>query len=211
MTEEKGMTTEKPILFSTEMVQALLEGRKTQTRRMLPDWCNQYSKAELVSDPELCDPKALEFNEIKPKQFYGLYACFDEGEEHFKCKYCKGGTLWVRETWNWDYKKYPERDEKFYFYKATTGDDFLASGEKWKPSIFMPKEACRLRLEITDVRVERLQDISEYDAMCEGDPRQGLIASENTHIDWFQTLWQKINGNWEENPWVWVLTFTRIY
>ena len=88
----------KPILFSTDMVKAISYGTKTQTRRLMPEWCNDYGCVEIITDPELCDPKAAEWNEIKPKQCYCLYACFDKGEEHLKCKYDVGNILWVRET-----------------------------------------------------------------------------------------------------------------
>lgn len=224
----------KPILFSTEMVQAINAGRKTQTRRLLPDWCNAYSSVEMVRDPELCDPKAFERNEIKIKQCHGLYACLGKGEEHFKCKYDIGNILWVRETWQ-KVESYPEPDcFGKYLYKAN-GD----TPDTWKPSIFMPKEACRLFLQVTDIWAERLQDITKEDAIAEG--IAPLFSHEEIHglnyhaeldlkpmpfknylypkiepysgydkaIDSYKSLWKKINSveSWNKNPFVWVITF----
>ncbi len=170
MTEEKGMTTEKPILFSTPMVQAILEGRKTQTRRII--------KSDLLAT---------------------------------KDKYKVGQTLWVRETWNTLAEFVVKPD-----YRVMGKDEFVYKADndridKWKPSIFMPKEACRLRLKITEVRVERLQDITWQDIEKEGIVVPAIEPLSPTHKELFESLWQKINGNWEENPFVWVLTFTRIY
>jgi len=215
----------KPILFSTDMVNAIIAGKKTQTRRLLPEWCTEFSCVGIVRDPELCDQKAAEWNEIKPKQCYGLYACFDKGEEHFKCKYDVGNILWVRETWR-------KNDVPTGFPYHHYADDTIYTdrdNEKWKPSIFMPKEACRLFLEVTDIRAERLQDITEEDAIQEGielidDGNSygyklygdhsicdmlGRKALTGTEIESYQTLWQKINGveSWEINPYVWVITF----
>jgi hypothetical protein len=162
---------ERPILFSGEMVRAILEGRKTQTRRV-----------------------------IKPQL-----------RINYKCPYGQpGDRLWVRETWQC-FK--PNTEEiinpntvniRALAYRAT--NEWRG---KWRPSIHMPRWASRITLEITAVRVERLQDIGEVDAMREGDP-----TCENTHIDWFRALWDSINAkrgySWESNPWVWVVEFQRI-
>lgn len=205
----------KPILFSTPMVQAILEGRKTMTRRMLPEWCSEFGSAEIVLNPELCDKKALEYNEIKPKQYYGTFACFDNGEEHLKCKYEVGDILWVRETW-----RPIEQDfgKPRYEYRATKKINIT---DKWKPSIFMPKEACRIFLKVKSIRVERLHDISESDAISEGiEPIKMFTSTRQTYKNYedvgynellpihsFQSLWQSINENWDENPFVWVIEF----
>ena len=211
----------KPILFSTPMVQALLNGTKRQTRRLMPEWCNDYSEVELVRDPELCDPKAAEWNEIKPKQFKGLFACFDKGEEHLKCKYDIGDILWVRETWNCISHLNPTNTEFEYYYKADEGNEF----QRWKPSIFMPKEACRLFLEVTEIRPQKLQRITPEDAQAEGIEHLGgdiwkdymnkkvfpefMYGSTLTRTQSFQSLWEKINGveSWESNPFVWAYSF----
>lgn len=206
---------EHPILFSTPMVQAILEGRKTQTRRIIkpqPEhkqvhfhwrklqydgehrmWCwNDLIMDNIVDFPHNEDRKAL-----ASRSPYGQV----------------GDILWVRETWadcvlNWE----PRVDG--YDYKADDPD--WASGHvKWRPSIFMPKDACRLFLEITNIRVERLQEISEEDAIAEGAPHdrylgRGVIGG--SHREGFIHLWESINGeqSWQSNPWVWVISFKQI-
>lgn len=190
----------RPILFSTEMVHALLAGRKTQTRRIV--------KPQPPA-PE-CSYSAL----LK------------------KCPYGQpGDLLWVRETWAWDGQTSFTDLQAIgnFWYKA---DDTGYSPAKWKPSIFMPKEAARIFLRITDVRVERLQDISEEDAKAEGaQPSshrcggfgyyeaggdvhececQGFIENSPA-IEGYKWLWESINGagSWGANPWVWVISFER--
>jgi len=187
---------EFPILFSTPMVQAILAGNKTQTRRIIrpqPD------------DSGLWNGTVDETGESK----------------EFKCRFGKIGTiLWVRETWNYD----PHKNVT-YIYKAQ-GEN---QSEKWKPSIFMPKEACRIRLEITDIRVERLQNISEEDAMAEGvgygfqmnaeypdyeHIKNGIcILTQDTAEMSFASLWDSINfkrASWKSNPWVWKIEFKKL-
>jgi len=168
-----------PILFSTTMVQAILNGSKTMTRRVVKNFAATY-----------------------------------------ECPYGQiGDVLWVRET-----HQYTDASLNFqpgYVYKATDPDWETMEGWKWNPSIHMPKAACRLWLKVTNVRVERLQDISEEDAIAEGIERinpEGLLAFKSYAVDYpatvfpyvsFQTLWHKINGreSWEANPWVWVIEF----
>lgn len=188
---------ERPIIFSTEMVQAILEGRKTQTRRVIKPQ-NDFHGTMVNS---------LGYSESK---LY-TWAAFGNKEDpcFVKCPYGKkGDLLWVKETFG----ICPDYNQSRY--KADKGVDRAAVGGKWKPSIFMPKKYCRLWLGVIDIRVERLQDISEYDAMCEGDPTQGLIASENIHVDWFKYLWDSINKErgygWDVNPWMWVIEFRRM-
>lgn len=209
----------KPILFNTEMVQAILEKRKTQTRR--------------VVKPQP-DDGGLHNHTVFPMSIQSTLegwwgTVFETGESRrFSPPHgYPGEILWVREAWNWDWKDYPERTEKWFYYRATTPDSFLGSGEHWKPSIHMPFEACRLFLKVTNVRIERLQDITPEDCFKEGiQPihREGnsldqfykrFIPAENGATTTtkpktsFRTLWQKINGvkSWELNPWVWVYDF----
>jgi hypothetical protein len=190
-----------PILYQTEMVKAILEGKKTKTRRsvkMPPDRIWSHSN-----------------------RFYG------ESGREYKCPYGKvGDVLWVRETWQ---HVNIENDFKDFVYKASGGLDWEMSNEdwKWKPSIFMPKSACRIFLDITDVKVERLQDISEEDAIKEGiqkhiggyktnyrqpSAKSYLDGYSFTAQEEFKTLWYKINGpdSWNQNPFVWVISFKRI-
>lgn len=187
MTDTKRVK-ERPILFSGEMVRAILEGGKTQTRRILKqkaiDWL-----------PTLSDIS------IAGKESTGL------------CHYgYTGERLWVRETWMID----PGAERKLH-YKADI--PFAEEGYNWRPSIHMPRAASRLLLEITDVRVERLQDISRADAKAEGATKAYLNKEgyyteheEGTYKEGFAALWQSINGkeSWEANPWVWVIEFKRI-
>jgi hypothetical protein len=212
---------ERPILFSTPMVQAILDGRKSQTRRIvkIPDLIKEPDRYYYLGNSNDLDipRKAIPYDE----RVYHAWRLNNNNMpmwvEH--CPYGKvGDRLWVRETWT----KTMVRDEEgwFFVYKAD-GDDWAAP---WKPSIFMPKEASRIKLEITNIRVERVQDISEDDAIAEGiqtlcDPKISKTGSgerfynENDYpTDHYESLWESINGkgSWDLNPWVWVISFRRI-
>lgn len=168
------MAKERPILFSTPMVQAILQGRKTQTRRVVKEpfqgWMNKAQNPDWwVEIPEQCP--------------YGQ----------------PGDVLWVRESFSKIY-------ENGFEYKAGFTDEPI----KWKPSIHMPKAAARIWLRITDVRVERLLAISQYDAIAEGVPNYtNDDGSKLLPADSFLVLWHSIHGKGsvEANPWVWVLSF----
>ena len=204
----------KPILFSTEMVQAILAGRKTQTRRIVKP-----------------QPNYFPYTDSKEGHEKTLKNYIDEGLKNgaIKGKYHIGDILWVRETFC-DVSHNLE-NENCFLYKA----DFLGTTSelvKWKPSLFMPKEAARIFLKVTNIRCERLQDISEEDAITEGIAVSSKVGSDghyyykdyNDTTDWpevgwmhastsFETLWQSINAKkhpWESNPWVWVYEFERI-
>jgi len=188
---------ERPILFSTPMVQAILEGRKTMTRRVIkpqPEydgfWWNHpgnrpKAKKNTGAISSTCKPDYLWTN---------------------LCKYSVGDVLWVRETWHPKRHNMPTGFP--YEYKATAELDGTPTNEKWKPSIFMPRKACRLFLEITNIRVERLQEITENDAISEGIIHNSI---NDPKIE-FQWLWQFINGkeSWELNPYVWVIEFNKL-
>jgi hypothetical protein len=189
---------ERPILFSTEMVSAIFEGRKTQTRRVV----KQFLPIRLDK----------EGNYAHTDKFVGTYQAAMN-----KCPYGQvGDRLWVRETFaeitgghGWWYKS-----ESSHLLKL-----------KWKPSIFMPREASRITLEITGIRIEKLNGITELDAISEGVDRIKPVgdymffdyqATEKESPSWFdnafesfRSLWYKINGrqSWESNPYVWVITF----
>lgn len=174
----------KPILFSTPMVQAILAGQKTQTRRVV----KPQPKAEKFSAIVRCDDFSLaRFWSRRP------YPRIDD----VRARFIPGDILWVRETFRPKSHGMPIGDP--YEYRATALEDGNPTDEPWKPSIFMPKKACRLFLKVADVRVERLQSISEADAKAEG------VDS----VDAFFALWQKINGteSLAANPWVWVCEF----
>jgi hypothetical protein len=190
---------EIPILFSTPMVQAILEGRKTMTRRV-------------VKQP--LDNRGVRTTNVPFEDWHG---------NEIKCPYGQvGDTLWVRETFKWS-TAIPTQA----IYKADyTEQELKEHPVKWKPCLFMPREACRIFLKITNIRVERLQDISVQDAINEGienikegDPYGFKIYSNGniqgstggTHIS-FASLWQSINGeqSWNNNPWVWVVEFEKV-
>jgi hypothetical protein len=175
------MPSIRPIVFSTPMVKAILSGHKKQTRRIV-----KPPFAGWITDENL---KTEWANALKEKCPYGM----------------AGDILWVRETWQYvEFGREPE--EQGYVYKASNnGKDWQDNDTewKWKPSIFMPKAACRLFLKITGIRVERLQDISDEDAAAEG------VSIHPSARMAFASLWDKINGknNWNSNPFVWVISF----
>lgn len=172
---------ERPILFSGEMVRAILEGRKTQTRRVIRD--NLLSRFDDLNLDSYSDRNPSYETEC------GQLVLMTD-----LCPYGQvGDRLWVRETWAYC----PYRD--CFFYRA---DNFSEDKFKWKPSIHMIRAASRITLEITGVRVERLQDISEEDAIAEGMNPELPRAK-------FRFLWESINGkgSWNLNPWVWVIEF----
>lgn len=171
---------ERPILFQADMVRAILEGRKTQTRRVM-----------------------------NPQIVSGHYKNYWKGATigDSPCPYGQpGDRLWVRET----FFPMPHLNAKSYF-RAT---DPLV-GVKWKPSIFMPRWASRITLEIVSVRVERLQEIAEEDAIKEGvaiKPDAEIaarVAGDTAGRMEYWSLWERINGkgSWDENPWVFVIEF----
>lgn len=183
----------KPILFNTEMVRAILDGRKTMTRRVIKDKdiTNNFDidvdgSAYAYINPETgdsCPPTAI-------------------------AKYQVGDILWVRETWSKD-----ENGEYVYRanYGTTEDDSFPPSMFKWKPSIHMPREAARIFLKVTNVKVERLQDITEEDALKEGAKAYGPNNCSGTSARIaFAELWDGVYNNWRENPWVFVYEFERV-
>lgn len=194
---------ERPILFSGVMVRAILEGRKTQTRRIIPFSTNLLTADSLFKNP----------NKIKWTDGFGFTSNGSVmNVREVACRYGKpGDRLWVRETF--------KTSTRGWVYKATSQHDHSNDLLPWKPSIFMPRHASRITLKITNIRVERLNDISEEDAKAEGvcDIPKLLSAEENDFvgidknlfIERYRKLWQSINGSgsWEKNPWVWVVEF----
>lgn len=192
---------EKPILFSTPMVNAIIERRKTQTRRVIKP------------QPNLVNLKNFGYSAFTPEKHISLRGEIIDlgyGEVFIKEKYKKGDILWVRETWALPVDR--DGNDAGYQYKADyDGSEWW----KWKPSIFMPKEACRIWLEVINIEPQRLHDISEEDAMAEGislpnyaeQAIKDIKQPEPSEI--FKQLWIKINGekSWFENPWVWKIEF----
>lgn len=242
---------ERPILFSGEMVRAILNGRKTQTRRVVKPQPEYHVDAGIMETyPRVCGPEWFEpvvidrHGEEQPgEEVFGIYS--EDGEYGCKCPYPPGTRLWVRETWLeldkehwWDSSQPKEATyltgehwgerKNGIAYRASTdteGDDIRREyGYKWRPSIFMPRWASRITLEVTEVRVEKLNSISEEDARAEGIVTKWLQRGKdgelsewcdrygNTAIKLFRELWDSINGKkhpWESNPWVWAYTFKR--
>ena len=194
---------ERPILFNGEMVRAILEGKKTQTRRIVATrGVDPYTK--------------------------GIHRRSDIQPDVRDCYIKEGDLLWVRETFSWIGSGFSVRDLEFlrsvdppnFIYKA----DGVES-EKWSPSIHMPRWASRITLKVTSVRVERLNDISDADAKAEGvktsNPCGGCGEDRwgncigcrhpwgDSPASTFQSLWQSVYGkdSWSANPWVWVIEF----
>lgn len=214
---------EKPIIFSAPMVRAILEGRKTQTRRIV--WSKRTDYAEITEN---------EAGELWP------WRETEDGEDFwYPCPYGQpGNRIWVKESFSPIYPQdttYNGGQPIEYDYAATYKDggrlgDSIGIKKAWKSSRYMPRRASRITLEITAVRVERLQNISGVDAIAEGIDRIGGAASccpwRNYRIGEtgemslhcstprrsYMTLWEQINGSgsWDKNPWVWVIEFRKV-
>lgn len=206
----------KPILFNTEMVRAILDGKKTCTRRIVKG--------------AIPDDAMWGYTMFTPKSCIscrGVYA--DEyGEKFFRLPYQQGDILYVRETWCRygkldDFDHVIEGTEKYYyladgenptpyncFLVQRNGYDEYKDTPVWHPSIHMPKEAARIWLKVTDVRVERLQDMTDDDAEAEG-----CFDYTSTALG-FPDVWDSTikksdldRYGWDANPWVWVIEFER--
>ena len=194
----------KPILFNTEMVRAILEGRKSCTRRLVkpqPDEKHTYPLG-FVTDS----------TEKKEVGCFGFAANEYGGSIQYvkpPYRYAPGDILYVRETW----KKAPNG---YYYYEDWQRND-IADVTKWKPSIHMPKEAARIWLKVTDVRVERLQEITSEQIGKEGvevEYPHVLNGEEKRYA--FSALWNSTvkksdldRYGWNANPYVWVIEFER--
>lgn len=210
--------TDRPILFSAPMVRAILDGSKTQTRRIVKP-VKGFESCDICRPDFMTDPDKVWWHGTETERVGVAQSC-PYGQI--------GDRLWVREAFH-------DRGDNNIAYRAT--QTIRISGKmveiplrepdnanRWKPSIYMPRWASRITLEITDVRVERLQDISEDDAQAEGIERVGGRYSCEPWKNYmegrycsapsrsFQTLWQSINGpeSWDANPWVWVIWFKRV-
>lgn len=207
---------EKPILFNTEMVKAILDDRKTQTRRVLKV---QPSKEGMT----LCTLMSTTDRDIRKHEGKNHWQTLssdklevlDSDNVFFNCPYGKvGDRLWVRET----FCVCPTRLSYKADHKILDCPD-----NKWKPSIYMPKKYSRIKLEITDIRVERVQEIKIDDSIAEGipEPREekyfgcdSLIGRHKELYFRFVDLWDSINKKrgygWDKNPWVFVICFKKI-
>ena len=224
--------TIKPILFNTEMVRAILDGRKSCTRRivkpqqfigMLPDKCKNGAPEEFLKEKKLmfkpyCDMTDIELINTA-----------------YKAPYQSGDILYVRETWAWcpcwdcglnveetgcgyeEERRYNNEKKEYgcYIYRASCADNEYPSADTWHPSIHMPKEAARIWLKVTNVRVERLQEMWASDVS-----KEGIYFTKPTTADEmlmaFAKLWNSTIKKsdldchgWDANPWVWVIEFER--
>jgi hypothetical protein len=197
---------ERPILFAGSMVQALLAGAKTQTRRVVkPQPHDSVDDHIGAIEVGTYHPTVVRRGQEEPGPAeFGAYSV--DGRNTWRCPYGQpGDRLWVRETF-----RGPLNDGSFG-YRATHDGMFTWESYTWKPSIHMPRAAGRITLEVTGVRVERLQDISRGDAMAEGCPFPNMRVGADPR-KWYEALWGAINGadSWDANPWVWVVEFKRI-
>jgi len=197
---------ERPILFSGHMVRAILNGQKTVTRREIkPSMRSADSNFELHQQEDESWRPMHTFDE----------SCMDaKGTEHpIACPYGQpGDRLWVREAWA-QINVAQAPGENWVVYREC--DNRTDYGGPWKPSIHMRRRDSRILLEVTDIRVELLQDISEEQAEAEGVGflRNAPDADETlTAAQLFECLWSSINGDesWIGNPWVWVVEFKRV-
>jgi hypothetical protein len=225
------MMTEHPIIFNTQMVKAILEGHKTMTRRLN----GLRALNENPSDAQFQRVIQYQGNTIAQFRIPSINSPYD-----VKCPYGQvGDRLWVRETWqvdDWNYPNHPEavlKENIEYRADALTEEEYFHY-KGWRPSIHMPRWASRITLEITEVRVERLQEITEADAEAEGavcrwnkgEPfwEQAMKYAQIPHeADWanasvnstyklgFRFLWDDLNAKrgygWDTNCWVWVIGF----
>ena len=221
----------KPILFNTEMVKAIQVGRKTQTRRLIKDFAGEEITSILKPDGS--------YGKYGKKGWCGMLP--DRGDGNWYCIEVRppcepGDILWVRETWQHVYtmddNDQPLEGTGRYIYYAdnTMPFDYWVdkdTGEHkeqmpWHPSIHMPKEAARIFLRVKDVRVERLQDIKNYECVDEGSVRKpditkrGDLVLHNRYKEEFAQLWDSTvkpadldKHGWDANPWVWVIEFER--
>lgn len=204
----------KPVLFSTPMVQAILEGHKSMTRRVIKP------------QPQNVPAEAYKARMPMPWMGYDAHylATLDNGQitKYWQAKSpcISGDILWVRETWC-EYDSDHVIDKLKYAYKADATLDSeqvrKEYGYKWRPSIFMPREAARIFLRVTDIKVERIQDITGDDAEKEGAGLVGYQVGTGESVkdtSLFKVLWDSINSKrgygWDKNPWVWIISFERI-
>lgn len=239
---------ERPILFSAPMVRAILEGRKTQTRRIVkhkgklpPDWATFAQELSNINWNPALDRKnglfrwaCMEDEGVAPVRRWPYDG---HGGYAIPCPYGRpGDRLWVKETWTGSW--HPTRQSDMHIliaYAADGGEAFQNAPEtyvlpkaaqkvgNWVTPLFMPRWASRILVQNTEIRVQRLQDITEEDAKAEGatpwefGPEQCLTTGErgadSPYRSGFAYLWDCINADratWKSNPWVWAVTFKEV-
>jgi hypothetical protein len=219
MTETK--VKEHPILFSGPMVRAIIEGRKTQTRRVVKPSLGLQSTWLTVEG--INRSPRLEMVYTNPDRIYGAQMEHPLGGPlgFVRCPYGQpGDLLWVRETWGaWPSRMGGVQVDSLRF-RADGEYQNEHNAWRWRPSIHMPRWASRLTLRITDVRVQRVQDITYNECIYEGltelltDEQQTDAEHRAFGKKCFARLWDSINAkrgySWESNPWVWAISFERV-
>ena len=217
------------MLFNAPMVRALLDGSKTQTRRVMKRQPHEEWLPAGYVELHGFD----KHGELTPDKVIGWGAVNEDGDDGYCCPYGQpGDRIWVRETHRpifgqtcgliaVDYRADPR--EKWE--RLGDAPDCLAKGTKWTPSIHMRREYSRILLEIVSVRVERLQDISDADIVAEGIDMEALAESQDrydivckgsgasgraTERSTWRELWESTGGDWDANPWCWAITFKRV-
>lgn len=197
---------ERPILFSAPMVRAILDGMKSQTRRTVK---NRGHLPEFRG-PRGCEDDAECWGWENPDTglHIGIIPSSSNGyKDSILCPYgVIGDRLWVRETW-------ADLPHGLNYSEGESTLVFRADGDiaiKWRPSIFMPRRASRITLEITNIRVERLNEISRGDCMAEGCPFPNMQDGPNPR-DWYKDIWETLNGKGSfDDRWVWVIEFKQL-
>ncbi len=216
--EEEQEMKKRPIIFNTKMVKAILDGEKSQTRRIIKP-----------------QPEGADYWTVHKEPWYTKEIFYPNNKATpslLKCPYGKvGDMLWVRETFclgeiveadsidgysEGCYVSQCSEKNSIIMKEYCLRNNISIDGVIWKPSIHMPRQTSRILLEITDIRIEMVQDIKNVvcDIYAEGLPKDFMVQSNWQYpIDWFRYLWDSSNTKqeykWEVNPWVWVITFIK--
>ncbi len=205
---------EHPIISKGEMVRAILDGRKTQMRRVIKPQPSRAVETVCNIGEDIWDLTSTHAEDF-------------DARDQWKCPHGQpGDQLWVRETFQYvsdDNGPFKSREKGIHFendeerfrieYLATMGSTIEWDPPNFRPSIYMPRWASRITLEITDVKVERVQEITSQSVWFEGAPRNGTESVQDQR-DWFEKLWNSIyekkDFGFDKNPWVWVIEFKKI-
>ena len=194
---------QRPILFSAPMVRAILAGTKTQTRRVVKQDLQRLGDGDWYA----FDHRGINYRVNARHTTVAAWANLLQF-----CPYGQpGDRLWVREAHSIRVLPSAHAPDGLVWHRESDIGRQWDGEIRWKPSIHMPRWACRILLEIVSVRVERLQAISRGDAMAEGCPFPNMADGPDP-TQWYADLWQQINGpgSWDANPWVWVVEFKRV-
>lgn len=220
---------ERPILMNGAMVRAVLDGSKTQTRRLVKGF--QIPKFDHASSD--LDHAYWAIAQNHPRWGFCVFGsteqkCADQLAQSRCCPYGQvGDQLWVRETFSDVYGNGGNEEERLehVMYRVDGDTDPYLIGGRWTPSIHMPRWASRIQLEITSVRVEQLQDIIDADILAEGIDTERMAEMQDSYDmvcagpdfsgratlkSMWRDLWESTGGDWEANPWVWAISFKRV-